>query len=91
VCKRDNIEFTVEGRNDKGTSLSLPVSNRAFKVVLEDAMCELERYSRPSNIPVYSYRTITNPEKFKRLKRLNNRKGYYILKKDSKVYKDKMI
>lgn len=49
-----------------------PLSCRQYRVMLEDAECEYERSLHRSNTPIYSFRTLMNPEKFQRLKLLNH-------------------
>ena len=84
VLKRDEIPYEVE----KGCIISAPISNRGFTEILEDALCEKQRDETECKIPVYSYRTIRNPEKFSRLKKLNGKKGFHVLQQDIPKFKE---
>ena len=69
------LQATLDNQNPTG----LPVG----AVRLEDAECEYERSLHRSNTPIYSFRTLMNPEKFQRLKLLNAAyHGFGILSKD---------
>lgn len=86
VCKRDKVSFTMHGKNEKGFNVKIDCSNNQFKTLIEDAMCELERSLHNADIPVYSFRTLINPEKKKRLMKMNNRRCFYVLRKDREKY-----
>lgn len=85
VLQRDKIPFSVE-QNGNDYLFAIPVSSRRFTEVIEDALCEKQRESYLSRIPVYSARTLKNREKLKRLMRLNNRQGYHVLAADQENY-----
>lgn len=85
VLKRDKIPYRVEPSGD-GYKFYLKISSRRFTEVLEDALCEKQRRTTMSRTPVYSLRTMRNPEKRDRLMRLNGRKGFHILKQDREKY-----
>lgn len=82
VLKRDLIPyefFEVDGRQ----YVSVPLSCRQYRVMLEDAECECERARHQSNIPIYSFRTLMNQKKFHRLCQINKAyHGFGILSKD---------
>lgn len=52
---------------------------------LEDVQCERES-AMHGGTPVYSLRTVTNPEKLGRLMKLNNSQAFIILKQDEQDY-----
>lgn len=85
VLKRDHIPAHSWKEGDHYI-FAMNISSRRFTEVLEDALCEKQREKYLSNTPVYSYRTLKNPEKLRRLMELNNRRGYHILKCDEKKY-----
>ena len=66
VMQRDCIPYRFKENN----VIETPLSGNAFHIVIEDALCEKQR-GDIRDIPVYSYRTITNPKKFKRLREIN--------------------
>lgn len=82
VLNRDEIDYDfmeIDGR----LYIWTPLSCRQYRVMLEDAECEYERSLHKSNTPIYSFRTLMNPEKFQRLKLLNAAyHGFGILSKD---------
>ena len=79
VLQRDHIPFEIR----PGEKIFLPeTSNRGFTIVLEDALCEKQRENTQNKLPVYSYRTIRNPKKLERLRKLNGRRGFHYLKQD---------
>ena len=82
VLNRDEIDYDfmeIDGR----LYIWTPLSCRQYRVMLEDAECEYERSLHRSNTPIYSFRTLMNPEKFQRLKLLNAAyHGFGILSKD---------
>ena len=52
---------------------------------LEDVQCERES-AMHGGTPVYSLRTVLNPEKLGRLMKLNNSRAFVILKQDEQDY-----
>ncbi|MCD8110012.1 MAG: hypothetical protein LUE14_07925 [Clostridiales bacterium] len=85
VLKRDAVEYKKEETNGKTFVLS-DVGEEEFEILLEDAECEAQRATYETGIPVYSYRTLTNPEKWRRLRKLNGMNGCHILKRDERKY-----
>lgn len=81
VMLRDRISYRFIQDNRIETNLS----GNAFHIVVEDALCEKQR-GDSRNIPVYSYRTVMNSEKFRRLRRINRMNSFRILSKDSAKY-----
>ena len=73
VLERDNIFYRVDKNQ-----VTVPLSGNQFHIVVEDAACEKER----RYIPVYSFRTLQNKEKFARLRRLNKTPAFHLLKRD---------
>ena len=65
VCKRDEIDYHIICK-DGTFFLDAAISNRQFRILREDAVCEKECEASQTKIPVYSYRTLKNPNKFKR-------------------------
>ncbi len=84
VLKRDGIPF--EEHND-GT-LMAAVTEEEEEILIEDAMCEEQRIRENPEIPVYSWHTVCNEEKFHRLQKAfwgdeNPDKGpFHLLDKD---------
>ena len=82
VLERDLIPYHFFKIDDR-QYINVSLSCRQYRVMLEDAECEYERAMHKSNVPVYSFRTLMNPEKFHRLKQLNkNYHGFGILSRD---------
>lgn len=81
VMQRDRIPYRFTENNIIETC----ISGNAFHIAVEDALCEKER-GDVRDIPVYSYRTITNPRKFKRLREINKMNSFKILSKDRNKY-----
>lgn len=80
VLHRDGIPYSVNGRDGQDRWLfSLPLKGKEFTVVLEDALCEKQRASTISQLPVYSLRTFHDAEKFKRLAGINGTSAFHIL------------
>lgn len=79
VLQRDRIAYVM-----KEDTICVDASGNRFHEAVEDAMCEKE--SR-NGIPVYSFRTLTNPKKLERLQKLNGKTSYQCLSKD----KDKIF
>lgn len=73
VLERDKISYVV----DDGW-ITVPLSGNQFHIIVEDAACEKERRF----IPVYSYRTLRDKEKFARLRELNKTPAFHLLQKD---------
>ena len=83
VLKRDNIPYAVEGiSNEVVTNLS----SRQFTVVVNDALCEVQRQEAATKCPVYSLKTLRNKEKFARLQRLNGTNAFRIFYKDREIF-----
>ena len=79
---RDITEYEFI-KSDVNLYIWTSLSCRQYRVMLEDAECEYERSLHRSNTPIYSFRTLMNPEKFQRLKLLNAAyHGFGILSKD---------
>lgn len=77
----DGIILEVEG-----------MSNRRFSEVVEDAKCEKQKHEQSSGIPVYSYRTLKNKRKRKRLFALNGKRGFHVLRQDiDRCRREKLI
>ena len=85
VLKRDCIPYTVS-KTENGYLFDMPLKNKEFTVVLEDALCEKQRDTTICRIPVYSVRTYKNKPKFERLRKLNGNNGFRILYQDRKEY-----
>lgn len=81
VMQRDRIPYAFRENNMIETTLS----GNAFHIAIEDALCEMER-GDSRDIPVYSFRTITNPKKFRRLREINKMNSFKILSKDRAKY-----
>ena len=86
VCKRDEIDYHIICK-DGTFFLNAAISNRQFRILREDAVCEKECEASQTKIPVYSYRTLKNPNKFKRLRKVNGRTTFRIMEKDLERYK----
>ena len=82
VLKRDEISYETKKENGK-ILLLFSGNGKRFTEVLEDALCEKQRAESSSKLPVYSYRTLRNHEKRDRLMKLNNRRGFFVLKQDA--------
>lgn len=85
VLARDNVPYSVSLEPDEEGKykIKVPLSARQFHIAVEDSMCELQRNRvRANRIPVYSFRTIKNAEKFARLRKLNGTNCFRILEKD---------
>lgn len=86
VLDRDDIQYNYE--QDTGL-VNAEASARRFKEAVEDAFCEIQFKKSGSVIPVYSLKTVKNPEKLKRLQKLNGTDSYVLLSKDiEKYYRD---
>lgn len=82
VLIRDGIAYSVNSLNNKTILLHAGISARRFTEVLEDALCEKQRETTNSKIPVYSYRTLKNKDKRKRLIQVNEKSGFHVYIKD---------
>ena len=80
VMHRDRIPYRFVNNG-----IETKLSGNAFHIVIEDALCEKQR-GDSRNIPVYSYRTVMNSDKFKRLRRMNRVNSFRILAKDRAKY-----
>lgn len=85
VLERDKIPYQTKEMSGFWL-FQMDITNRRFTEVLEDALCEKQRNKYISRIPVYSFRTLMNSEKLERLMKLNQRRGYHILKQDELKY-----
>lgn len=85
VLQRDQIPYQRKRKEDH-TEFWLDISNRRFREVVEDALCEKQRMESCSKTPVYSMRTIRNREKRNRLALFYGKKGFHILKTDRKAW-----
>ena len=84
VLDRDGIEYEYD---EKTGEVHSGMSARRFKEALEDAFCEKQRDETPDgSIPVYSLKTLHNPEKLRRLKKLNGTGCFVVLGKDVDAY-----
>ena len=82
VFKRDFIPYLFF-EVDERQYVSVPLSCRQYRVMLEDAECERERSMHRSNVPIYSFRTLMNQKKFHRLRQLNKEyHGFGVLSRD---------
>ncbi len=82
ICRRDKLSFISVGQNEYGVCVRMNVPNRRFKEVIEDCMCEIEKETYRSNIPVYSLRTLKDSNKLRNLMKINGKRSFHILKKD---------
>ena len=82
VLERDNVSYVVTG---DGTFV-LP-DDVDLTEMTEDILCEEQRQSTESKIPVYSKKTLENKEKLERLQEYYGRKGFHVLKKDQEACK----
>ena len=92
VCNRD--DFGTGNITEEGDFIyaDIECSEERLEEVLEDAKCEAQRNATQARIPVYSYRTVKNPEKLERLKKLYGKNGFHVLQDDvEKFRKEKMF
>lgn len=82
VCARDQISIRGKSIENDMVEAELICSADRSMEVLEDAMCEEQRDTTVSKIPVYSYNTLKNKEKLHRLMKLNGKHGFHVLKQD---------
>ena len=82
VCNRDDIGIGNVIEEGDFVYADIECSEERLEEVLEDAKCEEQRNATRTRLPVYSYRTIRNPEKLERLRKLNGRRGFHYLKQD---------
>lgn len=82
VCERDQISIKGKSIEKDMVEAELICSEDRSMEVLEDAMCEVQRDTTVSKIPVYSYNTLKNKEKLHRLMKLNGKRGFHVLKQD---------
>ena len=69
VCKRDSLQYEICPDTDMNyVEVRMDISRSRFRELLDDVDCEIQREtsSRPE-VPVISFRTMMQPEKFKRL------------------------
>ena len=89
VAYRDgyDIEFTMEGEDDDClTDIAVIGADETVKEeFLEDVKCE-KQSTAYGGIPVYSLRTVSNPEKLERLMKLNHTRTFIPLKEEADVY-----
>ena len=86
VAYRDgySVDFRMEFNEDDEFLAQYAVIGADEKLVeefLEDVQCERE-CAMHGGTPVYSLRTVTDPEKLERLMKLNQCTAFIILKKD---------
>lgn len=82
VCNRDNISYEVKEENEKSVTVEINARIDELEILEEDALCEKQRNDIGSKIPVYSYRTLINPEKKERLMKFYRHKGFIVYKPD---------
>ncbi len=87
VLERDDIIYSVHYINHEKLLLDANISARRFTEVMEDTLCEKQRETTRSKVPVYSYRTLKNKDKRKRLINLNGKTGFHVYSKDIKKCK----
>lgn len=90
VAYRDGyrLRFRWERENDEDCTdwvAEIDADEAVKEEFLEDIECEKES-AEHDGIPVYSLRTVTNPEKLERLEKLNQTDVFVILKKDEERY-----
>ena len=90
VLERDKIPYRSTVKND-GFVFYMPLTNRQFTEVLEDALCEKQRSESKSRIPVYSARTLLNREKRSRLMNLNGKQCFHILRADIETFENSYL
>lgn len=83
VCNRDSIPYTVIEDNDESVTVEINARIDELEILEEDALCEKQRNDAGSQIPVYSYHTLRNPEKKERLMKFYRRKGFIVYKSDA--------
>ena len=87
VLERDKVPYQYYCPEGETHFLFLVDANsRYFKILMEDAYCEEQRHRHVSCIPVYSARTLRNTDKLKRLKKLNGKTGFVLLRRDAKQF-----
>ena len=84
VCNRDDIGIGNVIEEGDFVYADIECSEERLEEVLEDAQCEAQSKETLGHLPVYSYRTIKNPQKLHRLMKLNGRRGFYVLRADQK-------
>lgn len=82
VCDRDKYEYIVVNIDEDAVTVEFNVTKEQLEEIEEDALCEQQKNNLGSQIPVYSYRTLVNLEKKKRLMDFYGKKGYCILQQD---------
>lgn len=90
VAYRDgySLEFKTEfNDNDEpiASYAEIGADEGLMEEFLEDVACEKQSASY-GGMPVYSLRTVTNPEKLGRLMKLNRTSAFIILKKDEQDF-----
>lgn len=89
ICQRDHLQYVMLSDNGIYKTVSMDITRKRFKEVLEDIACEEQRLSYPpatQKAPVVSANTvINNPEKLKRLMELSGVKAFRILHGDEGV------
>ncbi|MCD8109249.1 MAG: hypothetical protein LUE14_04005 [Clostridiales bacterium] len=81
VLSRDRVYFEKEGG-----MFTIQCDPEYLEILEEDVQCEKQRASTRHHTPVYSLRTLRDPEKKQRLMAYNGRTDYQVLQKDKTEY-----
>lgn len=82
VLARDGIPYRYREKESGDYVFFVACSNRRFTEAVEDAECEAQRAGTKHHTPVYSLRTLKNPEKRNMLMEINNIRAYQVLDRD---------
>ena len=82
VCDRDKVPYAIDEETESFIIVDITAKIDELEILEEDAMCEKQRNDAGSKIPVYSFRTLKNPEKKERLMKFYKRKGFIVYKPD---------
>lgn len=88
VLKESNVDY-ISREKDSFVEIEVEMSSRQFSDFVEDAKCEVERFSDGCpDIPVVSYRTAIHPEKLGRVLEKYNTHCYFILEADKNKWRE---
>ncbi len=86
VLERGGIAFNATKEDEEFgiiyTDCEIPWN--VWVEIVVDALCERQKELMGTDVPVYSFRTLTNPEKLKELQKLNGTDKYEVLWCDRK-------
>ncbi len=81
VFRRDGVSFNVISTDDEFdlVDASCNIPWRKWVEAITDALCEWQKSVKGDDTPVYSFRTLTDPEKLEKLRKINGTDEYDVL------------